>query len=202
MFEVRTYHCVPMEFSGGLENAYAIAREANIRKNMEEMKSLGLFEETPTAEGADLKPKKKMKRESAQAVPSRKSRRLQSIEPEIQLKFPRFYIPEIVHYDESETKDWSLMEFKLERLRALHEATGQTYKNPTATYEHTWMRVKTMSEAALKNRIKAIERALGQHCIVKMRMFGEVLILADMLELAQLANESLARLEALVDPKI
>ncbi len=57
-------------------------------------------------------------------------------------------------------------------------------QNPTATYEHTWMRVRTMSEKGLSTRVKAIERALGQHCIVKLRMFAEVLILSGMDDIA------------------
>lgn len=36
----------------------------------------------------------------------------------------------------------------------------------TASYSHTLMRVRTMSEQALGNRIKAIERAKGQHAVV------------------------------------
>ena len=51
------------------------------------------------------------------------------------------------------------------RLIALHHAAGTTYKNPTATYEHTWMRVKTMNDKALSRRVKAIENALGKESV-------------------------------------
>ena len=35
----------------------------------------------------------------------------------------------------------------------------------TASYSHTLMRVRTMSESALANRVKAIERAAGKHAV-------------------------------------
>ena len=41
-------------------------------------------------------------------------------------------------------------------------------ENPTASYGHCLMRVRTMSEKQLQNRIKMIERAAGKHCVVKM----------------------------------
>ena len=50
------------------------------------------------------------------------------------------------------------------------------------------MRVRTMSKKRLFTRVKVIERALGQHCIVKLQMFAEVLILAGMEEVAAAAT--------------
>ena len=47
---------------------------------------------------------------------------------------------------------------------------------------------------ALATRVKVMERACGQHCIVKMRMFAEVLILCGKEELASLADAALKRL--------
>ena len=47
----------------------------------------------------------------------------------------------------------------------------------TASYAHTLMRVRTMDEPALGRRIAAIERAKGQHAVVKMRLFARVLCL-------------------------
>ena len=69
----------------------------------------------------------------------------------------------------------------------------------TASYQHTLMRcapaaasqatarrlttahprrsVRTMSDSGLAARIKAIERAKGQHAVVKMRLFARVLFL-------------------------
>jgi hypothetical protein len=86
------------------------------------------------------------------------------------------------------------MNRRIERLKAMHKERQSEYKNPTATYEHTWMRVRTMGEKALLNRVKTIERCMGQHCLVKMRMFAEVLLLADKEELGKAASEALERL--------
>jgi hypothetical protein len=48
-----------------------------------------------------------------------------------------------------------------------------------------------MSEKALGNRIKAIERAAGQHAVVKMRLFARVLCLEGFEDLAHAANDAL-----------
>lgn len=73
-------------------------------------------------------------------------------------------------------------------------------ENPTATYEHCLMRVKSMTEKGLINRIRAIERAAGKHCVVKMAIFKSCLQDEDMWELAQLASDALERLKALLPP--
>ena len=71
----------------------------------------------------------------------------------------------------------------------------------TASYQHTLMRVRTMDEAGLARRIKAIERAKGKHAVVKMRLFARVLFLEGYEALADDAAESLERLvEELGDP--
>jgi hypothetical protein len=71
----------------------------------------------------------------------------------------------------------------------------------TASYQHTLMRVRTMSEPALGNRVKAIERAKGKHAVVKMKLFARVLFLEGHEELSTTATESLERLVAeLGDP--
>jgi len=67
-------------------------------------------------------------------------------------------------------------------------------KNPSATYEHCAMRVRTMTEKALANRVKVIERAAGKHCVVKMAIFKSCLQDKKMWELAELARDSLERL--------
>uniref|UniRef100_A0A6U0DH25 Uncharacterized protein n=1 Tax=Pycnococcus provasolii TaxID=41880 RepID=A0A6U0DH25_9CHLO len=68
----------------------------------------------------------------------------------------------------------------------------------TASYKHTLMRVKTMSENALKNRVKAIERSKGKHAVVKMRLFAQVLFLEGYEELSEEAAAALARLVELL----
>ena len=64
----------------------------------------------------------------------------------------------------------------------------------TASYEHTLMRVMTMSESALANRIKAIERACGQHAVAKMKLFATILALEGYVELAEDASAAYERL--------
>ena len=113
-------------------------------------------------------------------------------------------------------------------LDSLHEEEAERYDRRhagaqkrasvvgTASYRHTLMRcaleltlhtshvtdtcdsVRTMSEAGLAARIKAIERAKGQHAVVKMRLFARVLFLEQYEELAHDATEALQRLIAVL----
>lgn len=69
-------------------------------------------------------------------------------------------------------------------------------QNSTATHEHCMMRIKTMSEKALGNRIKTIERACGKFCIIKMAVFKVCLQEKGLWDLAEEAGESLERLKA------
>ena len=64
----------------------------------------------------------------------------------------------------------------------------------TASYGHTLMRVRTMGDAGLANRIKAIERACGQHAVAKMKLFATVLALEGYVELAEDATAAYGRL--------
>jgi hypothetical protein len=73
-------------------------------------------------------------------------------------------------------------------------------ENPTATYEHCLMRVRTMSEKGLANRIRAIERAAGKHCVVKMAIFKSCLQDENMWELAAEAADALERLKGMFPP--
>ena len=86
----------------------------------------------------------------------------------------------------------------LEVARAGAKQAGK--ENPTATYEHCLMRVRTMTENKLMNRVRAIERAAGKHCVVKMAIFKSCLQDEEMWELAQLASDALERLKALLPP--
>lgn len=65
----------------------------------------------------------------------------------------------------------------------------------TASYEHCLHRVKSMSDEALANRIKAIERARGRFCIAKMEIFESVLRDQGLTELADDARAALLRLQ-------
>ena len=143
------------------------------------------------------KTSKKRKQPVPPTSPSRKSRRLQGQTPEGE---------ELVLIDSYKEKRLSLreqrelwvQECRTVRLeRALQVSADQAAKeNPTATYEHCLMRVKTMTEKALQNRVKAIERAAGKHCVVKMAIFKSCLQDQDMWDLAELAGAALERLKA------
>ena len=65
----------------------------------------------------------------------------------------------------------------------------------TASYAHTLMRVMTMGEGGLANRIKAIERACGQHAVAKMKLFATILALEGYVELAEEASSAYERLK-------
>mmetsp|Transcript_19196 Transcript_19196/g.38919 ORF Transcript_19196/g.38919 Transcript_19196/m.38919 type:complete len:261 (-) Transcript_19196:82-864(-) len=93
-------------------------------------------------------------------------------------------------------------EVRLRAAKAVAEAGAEkaAKENPTATYEHCLMRVKTMSEKGLANRVKAIERAAGRHCVVKMAIFKSCLQDEGMWDLAELARQALERLKGLLPP--
>jgi hypothetical protein len=77
--------------------------------------------------------------------------------------------------------------FFLNRVLTNRRWAGQQKKQTivgTASYSHTLKRVRSMSEAALARRIKAIERAKGQFAVVKMKLFAQVLLLEGYDELA------------------
>ena len=85
---------------------------------------------------------------------------------------------------------------KYKRLLDRHTNAGQDLP-PRATYAHTVHRVLTMSEKALANRVKAIERAAGMYAVVKMRMFAECLLIEGYDDLSNLAQKALKRLLSL-----
>ena len=68
----------------------------------------------------------------------------------------------------------------------------------TASYQHTLMRVRTMTEPKLRNRMHAISRAKGQHCVTKMRLFARILFLEGYEELAEECAEELSELIGII----
>jgi hypothetical protein len=154
------------------------------------------------------------------SVPSRKSRRLQGANPELQalddeLDENGFAVPVLsaaasprsvlFEFETDQEREARVNECREARQRAALEvaragATAAGKENPTATYDHCLMRVKTMTENKLANRVKAIERATGKHCVVKMAIFKSCLQDEGMWDLAKLASESLERLKALLPP--
>ena len=156
--------------------------------------------------GAAIQPKKKRgnkKKRKADGPPaegSRKSRRLQGMAADGSMLPPKPTREEIEKEREERVKE--CREVRLRAARAVAEAGAEkaAKENPTATYEHCLMRVKTMSDKGLQNRVKAIERAAGKHCVVKMAIFKSCLQDEGMWDLAELASEALERLKGLKAP--
>eukprot|EP00804_Cyclotella_cryptica_P017638 CCRYP_006771-RA/>CCRYP_006771-RA protein AED:0.36 eAED:0.36 QI:809/1/1/1/0.33/0/4/2079/230 len=153
--------------------------------------------------------RKTKKRTKTPAVPkegSRKSRRLMKLAVEFSSS------DEHKEEDASERKEMVLKErdalvaeCREARQRAALEVANAGVdvagkENPTASYEHCLMRVRTMSEKGLKNRIRAIERAAGKHCVVKMAIFKSCLQDEGLWEIAEMAADALERLKGLLPP--
>lgn len=161
-------------------------------------------DEEYTEEGASKK--KRSKTPSIPREGSRKSRRLLGLTSDGNTLDD--------HKDESaeqrkeriqQEREEMVIECREARLRAANEVAKAGHqlasnKNPTATYEHCLMRVRTMNEKGLMNRVKAIERAAGKHCVVKMAIFKSCLQDENMWELARFAGDALERLKALLPP--
>jgi len=205
---------------------YEKIRAQNIERNNARLRSLGLisaleekksnivawgspYEEIPNndddavVENDQLSQKRKKRKQSSIVVTegSRKSLRLQGIGVENK-KIPS--LPKI-HEEIKKEREARVKECRETRLIAARKvavagAEAAAKENPTATYEHCLMRVKTMTDKALANRIKAIERAAGRHCVVKMAIFKSCLQDEGMWELADLSSEALERLKALKAP--
>ena len=154
-----------------------------------------------------IKPKKKKnksKKRKADGPPaegSRKSRRLQGIGADGAMIEPPPSKEQILKERVERVKECREVRLRAARAVAAAGAEKAAKENPTATYEHCLMRCKTMSEKGLKSRVKAIERAAGKHCVVKMAIFKSCLQDEGMWELAELASESLERLKGMKPPE-
>jgi hypothetical protein len=149
------------------------------------------------------KKRKRTKKPDTESSPSRKSRRLQGLNPDGGKILPlEPKTTEEIH----EERQKRVQECRLVRLRAakaMAETGGADQaakENPTATYDHCLMRVRTMTDKALANRVKAIERAAGRHCVIKMAIFKSCLQDEGKWELSELASEALERLKGLQPP--
>ena len=140
---------------------------------------------------------------------SRKSLRLQGMGPDKERRLP----PPTDVFEEGNASRNRMEEERAARVqecrdirlrRALevsHEGADKAAaENPTASYEHCLMRVRTMTEKGLANRVKSIERAAGKHCVVKMAIFKSCLQDEGRWDLAELAAAALERLKALQPP--
>lgn len=160
-------------------------------------------------EGNQSSTKKKRKRKAQSNMPpregSRKSRRLMNLPSEHTSDTFDGEDPTERRERVRQERMAMVEECREARQRAALEVAKAGVKlagkeNPTATYEHCLMRVRSMTEKGLINRVRAIERAAGKHCVVKMAIFKSCLQDEDMWELAQLASDALERLKALLPP--
>lgn len=132
---------------------------------------------------------------------SRKSLRLQGIGPHNE-NVDANILKDMTKSSICEERTARVQECREKRLRraiAVSElgAEKAASENPTASYEHCLMRVCTMTEKGLANRVKVIERAAGKHCVVKMAIFKSCLQDQGLWDVADLAARSLERLKAL-----
>ena len=195
---------------------YEVARARNIERNNAKLRTLGLISvaeeeasnaaawstsKTGTGNGPSSKHSKRNKRKkdepASSSSPSRKSLRLKGLEPDgctaVVVK-KRRKSPEKPERDRRAARQRAALEHSsLGAARAARE-------NPTATYEHCLMRVRTMSEKQLRNRVRTIERAAGKHCVVKMAIMVSCLRDEGMWALAEVANAALERLKGLQPP--
>jgi len=208
-------------------SAYEQLRIDNIKRNNARLRALGLissFEERRSnviAFGIDVKVIKsessddgewhcdgrrndKRKRKNPPNEPRegiRKSRRLKGDKAEFDSNVEGYLCSEnsLSIKTEREERVDECREVRLRAANAIAACGGQdaAKKNPTATYEHCLMRVKTMTEKALVNRVKAIERAAGKHCVIKMAIFKSCLQDEGMWDLAEIASVALERLKVL-----
>ena len=189
------------------KSEYELLRERNIARNKAVMLALGLIDDDVTLHKAARATKKAKpaaaKKRKAAAEPregSRRSKRVQGQTPEGAAGADEAAVAR------PEEDDDDVDDSRHEEARAAHEArwSGQQRRATivgTASYAHTLMRVRTMSEAALWTRMKKIEQAKGQHAVTKMRLFARVCFLEEYFDLADACTEALARLvAALGDP--
>jgi len=195
---------------------YEKCRARNIARNNKRLRELGLISalEEKVSNDAALGihasassiggGKKRKTSPSTPLSPTRKSTRLQGLDPDG--KPLEDMPPPTTSHEERRRQRQAIIEEcrearQLVALRVMEAGAEQAAKeNPTATYEHCLMRVRTMSDKGLRNRVKAIERAAGKHCVVKMALFKSCLQDEDMWDIAELATQALERLKALQAP--
>lgn len=167
---------------------------------------------TDPVDRSSIKSKKRKKKESetiCNAVPRRRSRRLAGNQAQELLNkksdTDNHNSPSVTEEQLQNNRIAEAGTRREARLRAaalVFEAGADTavMENPTASYDHCLMRVRTMSEKGLGNRIRAIERAAGRHCVVKMAIFRSCLMDEGYDELSESAGKALERLKGLLPP--
>lgn len=194
---------------------YERKRAFNIERNNAKLRSLGLIslreEEESNAiawgrrqQSHSPKTNKRKIVKKLDGSPLRRSKRLKQASPNGEVSSRNDTLSPI-----QEDVQERIMECRKARLEAANAyalacagctSAENAKKNPTATYNHCLMRVRTMSEKALETRIKVIERAAGKCCVIKMAIFKCCLEEEGYATLAKMAHESLERLKALLPP--
>ena len=177
---------------------YEQLREANIARNRAVMVALGLVDadvRLHDAGGAKQAAKKKRAPAAPPREGERRSKRARGLDP-AGAPVPR---PAADGGDGDESNGTHASELAAERN------AGQQRRATivgTASYAHTLMRVRSMSEDALWTRMNKIEKAKGRHAVTKMRLFARVAYLERLYDLADACKDALERLvDALGDPK-
>jgi hypothetical protein len=207
-------------------SSYEKKRAENVTRNNARLRALGLIsaleeeksnakawgkEISESCDQQDESKKRKQKKIPSPQEPIRKSRRLLGERPEHAARVDQDESrshpssQSALVFETEEERQARVKECREARQRAAIEvakagANAAGKENRSATYEHCLMRVKTMTDKALTNRVKAIERAAGKHCVVKMAIFKSCLQDEGMWDLAKLASEALERLKALQPP--
>ncbi len=204
---------------------YEVLRASNIERNNARLRVLGLIsakEEqmsnelawrkelmgNTTSQSKNVSKQSGMKRKSSDSGVdgTRKSSRLQGNEPkkESESTLANEDPADRLLLEEREARVKECREIRLRRALEVSQAGGErsAIENPTATYQHCLMRVRTMTEKGLTNRVKAIERAAGKHCVVKMALFKSCLQDEGLWDLSELAAAALERLKTLKPPEV
>jgi len=192
---------------------YERARAINIEKNNARLRALGLIsaneERKSNASAWGLEEKSSnIKRKPSSRPPSegcRKSRRLLKLSSEISENVVTGGNEEERQEGIEKEREAIVKECREARQRAAMEVAklgveSAARENPTATYEHCLMRIRSMTKKGLINRVRSIERAAGKHCVIKMAIFKSCLQDENMWEQAKLASEALERLKGLQSP--
>ena len=183
--------------------AYEKQRLENIARNQKVLEALGLVKsdaqlhEELRQQGKGAPKKAKRQKEDPDSAEShraavRRSMRLAG-EPADEDGEGEKFTPSAAHSGTVD-HDEARAEYDLWTQRWSRKQAGVTVVG-TASYAHTLMRVMTMSESGLANRIKAIERACGQHAVAKMKLFATILALEGYVELAEDASSAYERLK-------
>mmetsp|Transcript_27421 Transcript_27421/g.57301 ORF Transcript_27421/g.57301 Transcript_27421/m.57301 type:complete len:223 (-) Transcript_27421:150-818(-) len=192
---------------------YERARAINIEKNNARLRALGLIsaneelKSNASAWGLEEK-SSNIKRKPSSRPPSegcRKSRRLLKLSSEISENVVTGGNEEERQEGIEKEREVIVKECREARQRAAMEVAklgveSAARENPTATYEHCLMRIRSMTKKGLINRVRSIERGAGKHCVVKMAIFKSCLQDENMWEQAKLASEALERLKGLQSP--